>query len=66
MNLNGIIHSEDISDRSVRLSQAFQLLRYGLGHLLNLAGVAVFWLYMIALLVSPLWVPLLVNTVLGH
>jgi hypothetical protein len=66
MNLNGIIQHEEIPEKAFWRYQVLFLLRSGLGQFLNMIGAAIFWLYMIALLVSPIWVPLLVNRVLTH
>jgi len=60
MDLNGIISHRDTQ---TRLSI---LLKFTLSHILNLVGLLAFWLFMVALIASPLWVPLLVNSLVAH
>ncbi len=66
MNNYGIIHQGELQDKESRQELIFDVIRFTLNHLLNLIGVAVFWIYMIALLLSPVWVPWLVNRLLPH
>ena len=66
MNLYGTIHHEEVREKAYWYEQALYLLKYSLNHFLNLLGVAVFWLYMLALLVAPFWVPLVVNRLYTH
>ncbi len=44
----------------------FSTVKFAISHLLNLFGLLVFWLFMVALLASPVWVPALVNQFLTH
>ena len=55
MNLNGIVRPRDSQERIL------YAIRTALNHLLSLLGVFVFWLFMAALIASPVWVPALVN-----
>ncbi len=60
MNLNGIVRPRDSQER---VSFA---IKSTLNSLLSLLGVSVFWLFMAALISSPLWVPALVNRLLSR
>ena len=55
MNLNGIVQPRDSQERIL------YAVRTALSQLLSLLGVFVFWLFMVALIASPVWVPALVN-----
>jgi hypothetical protein len=60
MNLNGILSNPDIQARLIFL------LKFTLNQVLSLVGLIAFWSFMVALIASPLWVPLLVNGLLFH
>ena len=60
MDLNGAISSKDLQTRIL------WIIKSTLSHLLNLVGLLVFWLFMVALLASPVWVPALVNGLLAR
>jgi hypothetical protein len=60
MHLNGAISQRDLQ------TKILWGLKFVLGHLLKLVGLLIFWLFMVALLASPVWVPALVNSLLAH
>jgi hypothetical protein len=60
MDLNGAISPRDLTTRIV------WVLKLALSRMLNLIGLLVFWLFMVALLSSPVWVPAVVNGLLAR
>ena len=60
MHLNGFVSPRDLS------TGILGAIKVVLGHLLNLVGLLIFWLFMLALLSSPVWVPALVNGLMAH
>jgi len=57
--------NEAISQRDLQ-AKILWALKFTLSHLLNLVGLLIFWLFMMALLASPVWVPALVNRLLAR
>ena len=57
--------NEAISHRDLQ-AKILWALKFALSHLLNLVGLLIFWLFMMALLASPVWVPALVNRLLAR
>ena len=57
--------NEAISHRDLQ-AKILWALKFTLSHLLNLVGLLIFWLFMMALLASPVWVPALVNSLLAR
>ena len=66
MNNYGIFEQRELHHKQLRQEPLLDQSKFNLNHVLNMIGVAVFWIYMIALLISPVWVPWLVNQVLAH
>jgi hypothetical protein len=60
MNINGTILQRDHPAKIV------WILKSTASHLLNLVGLLMFWLFMAALLASPVWVPALVNSLMAR
>ena len=61
MNLDDIFETEGFNHKAGFWHQLAYRIEFLLNHLLIIGGVVFFWIFMIALLTSPAWIPALVN-----
>lgn len=66
MNLNDVLRSENNEEKVYRVESLLTFITMFLNQLLSLTGVFLFWIFMIALLTSPAWVPALVESISIH
>ena len=64
MNLDDIFETGSFKHKAGFWHRLAARIEFLLNHLLIVAGVVLFWVFMIALLTSPAWMPALVNGIL--
>ena len=60
------MHLDEVITPRNRENKILWILKSTLSQLLSLTGLVIFWLFMAALLMAPVWAPALVNGLLGH